>query len=255
MTSSIYNEKEFWKAFLLDMLGARARVIIQSPFVSAFRLKLLADAFQELSRRNIPTCIFVQEQSSWNDEALGLTPQNTYSQKETRLAFEMLQSWGAHINLKTKIHRKLAVIDGQVLWEGSLNILSHYNGLEHMRRWDNANEVGSIISKYSLDDCWECQENFLKSGIVLQDTQSPAAFGKAILARRTYLNLSLRQLERLTGIPRTSISRMESGEADSFRAVIHLFGQMKVTNVTIPDELLPLVVQTVRRAAGQSGVK
>jgi len=38
------------------------------------------------------------------------------------------------ILLRGSLHRKIAIVDRSILWEGSLNMLSHYNSQEIMRR-------------------------------------------------------------------------------------------------------------------------
>jgi len=70
--------------------------------------------------------------------------------------FLEIQAWKALFVLKdagVKIrtykdlrHRKLAVIDGEILWEGSLNILSQSNSRELMRRTVSRHQCDQIIN-------------------------------------------------------------------------------------------------------------
>ena len=53
--------------------------------------------------------------------------------------------------LKGNHHRKLAVIDRKILWEGSLNILSHVRSREIMRRIVGARSVKEMTDFLSLD--------------------------------------------------------------------------------------------------------
>jgi hypothetical protein len=39
--------------------------------------------------------------------------------------------------LREETHEKIAIIDKQILWDGSLNILSHKDGPESMNRFDD----------------------------------------------------------------------------------------------------------------------
>lgn len=51
------------------------------------------------------------------------------------IGINKLKESGATIKTYNDLrHRKLAVIDGEILWEGSLNLLSHSNSRELMRR-------------------------------------------------------------------------------------------------------------------------
>jgi hypothetical protein len=49
-------------------------------------------------------------------------------------AIQQMQAMGIMVLFTGGHHRKLAILDGRVLWEGSLNILSQYDSCEIMRR-------------------------------------------------------------------------------------------------------------------------
>ena len=50
------------------------------------------------------------------------------------VAIEQLQGLGVKVLYTVKHHRKLAIIDGTVTWNGSLNILSQHDSCEIMWR-------------------------------------------------------------------------------------------------------------------------
>jgi hypothetical protein len=61
----------------------------------------------------------------------------------------MFKAAGIKIKLFTDMrHRKLAIVDGLILWEGSLNILSQNNSREIMRR-TQSQELCSQMAKYT----------------------------------------------------------------------------------------------------------
>jgi len=49
-------------------------------------------------------------------------------------AIQAMQELDILVLYTGKLHRKLAIIDGEILWEGSLNILSQNDSCEIMRR-------------------------------------------------------------------------------------------------------------------------
>ena len=49
-------------------------------------------------------------------------------------AIEKLRNIGLTVDLRARMHEKIAIIDGEVLWHGSLNILSHRDTSESMLR-------------------------------------------------------------------------------------------------------------------------
>ena len=61
-----------------------------------------------------------------------LDGEDTYYKNEFSEAVSELQELGVLVLYTIRHHRKLAIIDKQTLWEGSLNILSHNDSCEMM---------------------------------------------------------------------------------------------------------------------------
>mgnify|MGYP000883233265 FL=1 len=56
-----------------------------------------------------------------------------------------------------KYHRKLAIIDREIIYEGSLNILSYRNSCEIMRRTTSALEAEMLIDFIGLNKFMEAK--------------------------------------------------------------------------------------------------
>jgi len=122
---NLFNEKSFYQAFVKDMLAAKKEVIIYSPFVSKFRSEFFRRTFVELRKRNIPVFIFTRP----------IEEHDSLMKAEITCAINDYEESGAYITYLTGfVHEKLAIIDRNVLWEGSLNILSQRQSREMMRR-------------------------------------------------------------------------------------------------------------------------
>jgi phosphatidylserine/phosphatidylglycerophosphate/cardiolipin synthase-like enzyme len=57
----------------------------------------------------------------------------------------LLQDIGVEVLYTGNHHRKLAIVDEKILYEGSLNILSQSNSCEVMRRIESANLAAQMI--------------------------------------------------------------------------------------------------------------
>lgn len=75
-----------------------------------------------------------------------LDEQEGYLLNEAQRGVQTLQEIGISILFTGGHHRKLAVIDRQTLWEGSLNILSQNESCEIMRRIDSKEQATQMIS-------------------------------------------------------------------------------------------------------------
>lgn|GEM_PF-5247592 len=67
-----------------------------------------------------------------------------YLFSEAQEAIAILQDMGVQVLFTSGHHRKLAILDGHILWEGSLNILSQNDSCEIMRRCESAQLVEQI---------------------------------------------------------------------------------------------------------------
>ncbi len=124
-TSELHDEKTFYKAFLEDLDRARSEVIIESPFITTDRMKTLWPALNRAYSRGIKIYIITRDPKDHN---------NGYElQSESEIG--RLEEVGIQVFLCTgNHHRKVAIIDREILWEGSLNILSQTKSREFMRR-------------------------------------------------------------------------------------------------------------------------
>jgi hypothetical protein len=60
-----------------------------------------------------------------------------------------LRDLGATVDARAQMHEKIAILDGHILWHGSLNILSHRDTHESMLRIDSptaCQQIGRFVS-------------------------------------------------------------------------------------------------------------
>jgi len=140
--SHLFNEKTFYPAFIKDMLGAKKEIVIYSPFISKFRSEFFKRTLIELRKRNIPVFIFTRS----------IEDHEYLMRAEIICALKDYEESGAQIiYLPGYVHEKLAVIDREILWEGSLNILSQRESKEMMRRISDEMLTKETMSYLGLD--------------------------------------------------------------------------------------------------------
>lgn len=125
LTSKLYDEKSFYQSFISDLLIAREEVIIESPFITTERMKMLFPVFEKLIQYNVQVYVVTRDAK---EHTKVYERQSEYEiQRFEQLGVHVLLCLGNH-------HRKLALIDRKILYEGSLNILSHTKSREIRRR-------------------------------------------------------------------------------------------------------------------------
>ena len=123
-SAGAFNEGSFYPAFTQDIQKAEKSITIFSPFVTLNGLSRWVELFKDAQRRGVVIrLVFRPIEELGEIMANGLTP-----------AVQALIDTGVTVDLRSKMHEKICVIDDSILWHGSLNILSHTNSSESMLR-------------------------------------------------------------------------------------------------------------------------
>jgi phosphatidylserine/phosphatidylglycerophosphate/cardiolipin synthase-like enzyme len=139
-TSKLYNQDTFYKAFHRDLWHARNLVVIESPFITQRRITALLPAVKKLKNRGVRVVVNTKPIDE-HDEIVAT---------QAELAIHALQEIGVTILMTVGHHRKIAIID-DILYEGSLNILSQNDSCELMRRIDDASSVREMLRFIRLE--------------------------------------------------------------------------------------------------------
>ena len=121
----MFDETTFYEAFVKDLKKCKKEVIIESPYITCKRMIILEPLFKKLIKKGVKVYIITRDPSEHN-ESLERQSEFEISNFES-LGVQVLMCYGNH-------HRKLAILDRKILWEGSLNILSQIYSREIMRR-------------------------------------------------------------------------------------------------------------------------
>ena len=140
--TQLFDEKTFYQTFLHDLERCEREVIIESPFITSERMGTFDRIFQELLKRGVRIYIFTRDPKE-HDEFMESQSEEAIRWCET-VGIQVLLCTGNH-------HRKLAILDRKVIWEGSLNILSQKHSREIMRRIDNIELVMEMFDFLRFD--------------------------------------------------------------------------------------------------------
>ena len=122
--SKLFDNNSFYKAFERDLGHDKQSVIIESPFITSRRMEHLLPILIKLRRKGVRVVVNTRNPEEHNEEYM--------IQAEDAVA--AMQDIGIKVLYTVKHHRKLAIIDDEILWGGSLNILSQGDSCEVMRR-------------------------------------------------------------------------------------------------------------------------
>jgi hypothetical protein len=135
VTSQLYNEQTFYRAFERDLACCRNEAVIESPFLTRRRIQLLLPVLRKMVTRGGRVTINTRHPAEHED----------YMRTEAEEGIVLLQNIGVEILFTGGHHRKLAILDRTILWEGSLNILSQNDSCEIMRRIDSVDLANQML--------------------------------------------------------------------------------------------------------------
>jgi hypothetical protein len=138
----MYTEKNFWAKFFQDIIHSQQKLIILSPFLSVRRSSNFMDSFRTMKGRGIDIRIYTRPSNQQAGEMAN----------QADIVIDQLRSIGVMVIERRSMHQKVAIIDDAIAWEGSLNILSHKDTEEHMRRFKGQSTVEEIIRNLELDE-------------------------------------------------------------------------------------------------------
>jgi phosphatidylserine/phosphatidylglycerophosphate/cardiolipin synthase-like enzyme len=136
--SFIYENKNFFSAYFDDISRAKERIIIVSPVISLKKISTFLTKIKNIINQNVKVTIITKPK-----EELNKNQKITVSEKE-----KIIKTHNFNIIYKKGINNKFSLIDQNVIWYGSLNILGYNSGEEIAIRFENdeiANEFIKLI--------------------------------------------------------------------------------------------------------------
>jgi len=140
--SALFDETTFYNKFVADLNDCTKEIIIESPYITSKRAEMFIPIFNNLLAKEVKIYVMTRDPQEY-DEKMEYQSEEAISLFE-RMGVQVLLCIGNH-------HRKLAILDRQILWEGSLNILSQNHSREIMRRIGNETITLEMFNFLKLD--------------------------------------------------------------------------------------------------------
>lgn len=122
-----FTEGTFYPAFLKDLERARESVVIFSPFATGSGTSRWVEPLRTALARGVRVRLLTRPPGEFGGGGTD----------EVSELVRALRELGVAVDLRARMHEKIAILDGRVLWHGSLNILSHRDTHESMLRLES----------------------------------------------------------------------------------------------------------------------
>ncbi len=141
----IYDQNSFQERFLQDIAQAGESVVIVSPYVTVKRVKWIEATIAQCIQKRVKATVVTRDPQTLPASSRGAA----------QAAIQMLQGQRVEVICREGIHQKYAVIDGSVVWYGSINLLSFGASRESVMRLVSGSIARALLAERSVS----CQYN------------------------------------------------------------------------------------------------
>jgi hypothetical protein len=133
-SAGAFTEGTFYPAFARDLTRVQSSIVLFSPFATERGTSRWVEPLRAALARGAAVRVVMRP-----PEEAGGAP----AEEVTELVAE-LRTLGIAVDLRARMHEKIAILDGRILWHGSLNILSHRDTHESMLRIESSSACEAL---------------------------------------------------------------------------------------------------------------
>ena len=131
----IYDTKNFYPVYCRDLREAAKEILIVSPFMRKSRITQLKRALDVSLLNGITITVVTRPPSEYKGK----------EQETIKRNIEDLTEYGVKVITRTSFHQKFTIVDGQIVWYGSINFLSFGITEESVMRFTNHDIAGQLM--------------------------------------------------------------------------------------------------------------
>ncbi len=139
-TIGVFNQATFDAAIEADIVNAKESIIIFSGFVTPNRVAKLGDLLRTKTTSGVKVRCVTRPPNR----------NGTMDPQRSKDALDALEGINCVVDCRARIHEKVVLIDKEIVWHGSLNVLSHTHLTdESMTRVVNAGLAEAVAANMS----------------------------------------------------------------------------------------------------------
>src|SRR5262249_42573232 len=139
-TIGVFNQTTFDAAFETDLANAKHTIVIFSGFVTPSGVAKIADVLRSKIASGVKVrCVTRPPKLN-----------GTMDPGQTKQTLDALEGINCVVDCRARIHEKVVILDNEIVWYGSLNVLSHTHRTdESMTRVANAGLAQALAANMS----------------------------------------------------------------------------------------------------------
>ena len=136
-----YDSETYGDAFRADIINAKSEVLISSPYVSAAGSERLLRAYVAMVNKDVKVSLVTFPSSRYSDDITD----------RIKKIHNKLMIAGIELQFVDHIPSKYAVIDKEILWYGSMNLVSNIKEDDDEMRIVNGSVAKALVEEQTID--------------------------------------------------------------------------------------------------------
>lgn len=136
-----FNAISFWPHFITDLKEVRQEIVIFCPYIRIGRIDFLQPYFEKAIESGVKIIIYTRPVIEHEEKY----------QAVARKLIDKLRHINITVRMRGEMHEKVVIMDSHLIWEGSLNVLSHKSSKEQMVRISGKEAVEELVSILDLN--------------------------------------------------------------------------------------------------------
>lgn len=141
-----YTAQSFWDKFEQDITNAKSYIVFVCPFIYPRRWNNLLPQFKRILNNGVELVFHTRPKAELRKSA---------ESEDRKIFIDQVFEWfrrdGVTTIEESGIHQKIVLIDGRILWCGSLNVLSHFETKEIMLRITDPHLIRCIVEQHNIE--------------------------------------------------------------------------------------------------------
>jgi len=112
--NTIFDIASYEKVYAKNLLEANKEIIISSPGLNHAKVDAFVKLIKHRQEDGVKLTVITLNPEGYPEEKI----------KDTKRLVEILKNCGIRIKLQEHMHKRFAIIDDEIVWYGSMNLLS-----------------------------------------------------------------------------------------------------------------------------------
>ena len=131
----IYDFESYIEVYKKDLESANKEIIISSPGINKNKIETMIDIWRNVQERGTKVIVLTLSPEKYPKERIEVTAQLIQTMKNN----------GVLVEIRQQMHEHYAIIDREVVWYGSMNLLSREREDDNLMRIRNAEIAGELL--------------------------------------------------------------------------------------------------------------